>query len=137
MSTNRATVKTGLVNSLSTKLGSTAKTVTGNKVDDIAALTPLVAVLSTGSKRERLTFQGSRASFTFEIQVWVRQKDDAWTNPDAEDVLDGLEVLVHDALAESSVKADYTGTTSVTEVTVSGIAYYVERIPIIAEMSGG
>lgn len=54
---------------------------------------PVIAVTSAGSERERFTMQGSMATFFFDINVFVLHADaeSGWTEQDGEDTLDLLE----------------------------------------------
>jgi len=143
MSTSRETIRDALVTLLAAKLVGTdlpVKTVTGSKVDDLAGLTPLVAVLSGGTRRQRLTFMGTIPTFYLEVQVWVRQATTGWTNAQAEDALDRIESLIADVLAENVNEdnwtiLEYDGRSTVVELMVAGIPFYMERIPVIVSTS--
>lgn len=139
MSTSRETSRDALASLLTTALvgaGLPAKTVTGSKPTVLAGLTPLVAVLSGGTERERLTFQGDITTFYLEIQVWVSQKATGWTNAQAEDALDSIEALIAGVYESNRGTAnwaalEYSGRTTVIEVTVDGNMYYLEMIPTV------
>ena len=136
MSTSREQVRDQLVTLLSAALvgtGLPCKTVTGSKVDALTGLTPLVAVLSAGSEREPLTFRGDTPTFYLEVQVWVMQKTDTWTNAQAEDALDTIESII--ASVYESNQFEYAARTAVMEVAVSGVAYYLERIQTVVRLA--
>lgn len=143
MSTSRETARDALVTLLTAALvgvGLPVKTVTGSKVENLQGLTPLVSVLSAGTLRERLTFQGDSATFSLEVQTWVLQSVAGWTNAQAEDALDRIESLiagVYEAARGTAVWEiiEYAGTTTVFEMAVAGIPYYLERIPSIVKLA--
>jgi hypothetical protein len=143
MSTSRESARDALVTLLSASLvgtGLPCKTVTGSKVEELTGLTPLTAVLSAGSVRERMTFQGDRPTFKLNVQVWVRQACDGWTNAEAEDALDEIESIIA-GVYESNRRTDnwemleYAGNTTVVEVSVSGVKYYLEIIPTLVKVA--
>lgn len=138
MTTSRETIRDALVTLLTTALvgtGLPVKTVSGSKVDTLAGVTPLVAVLSAGTHRKRITYQGTIPTFYLEIQVWVRQATTGWTNAQAEDALDEIEALIASVFADEVATAnwsllEYSDRSTVLELTVAGLAYYMECIPV-------
>jgi len=138
VTTSRETIRDALVTLLTTALvgaGLPVKTVAGSKVGTLAGVTPLVVILSAGTNRERVTFQGTIPTFFLEIQVWVRQATTGWTNANAEDALDEIEALIAGVFADEVATAnwsllEYSDRTTVLELTVAGIAYYMERLPV-------
>ena len=142
MSTSRQTVREKLTSLLSTALvgvGLPCKTVTDSKVEELTGLTPLVAVLSAGTLRERLTFMGDVPTFTLEVQVWVRQETTGWTNAQAEDALDRIESLIAGVYEDNRgitefELLEYASPTTVIELSVSGVSYYMERIPTLVKL---
>lgn len=138
MATSRKTARDALKTLLDTALVGEdlpVKTVTEHKAESLEGETPLVVILSRGTTRERLTFQGDRATFKFLVQVWLLQESgDYWTQADAEDALDRIESLIADTF-ESNQQTDdweilrYDGETRVFEAGVAGVPYYVESIP--------
>jgi len=139
MTTSRATVRSWLQVQLDAALvgvGLPVKEVVEHKVDDLVGMTPLVAVLSVGSSRPRMTFSGTGSSLRFEVQVWVKQRDTGWTNAQAEDALDDIENRIAAMYeAATAYNVNYDGDTSVYEVTVSGKPYYLERIPTLVTLN--
>ena len=143
MATSRESGRDALVTLLGTALvgtGLPAKTVTGSKIETLQGATPIVAVLSAGSLRERLTYQGHKATFYLEILVFVRQAQTGWTNAQAEDALDDIEVLIAGVLELNTATAnwemvDYNGQTTVYEIEVEGTKYYLERIPVVVRLA--
>ena len=143
MSTSRETVRDKLVTLLTAALvgaGLPVKTVTGSKVDDLIGLSPLVSVLSQGSIRQPLTFQGNRAIFSLSVQVYVLQSGTDWTTAEAEDVLDRIESLIA-GVYETNRGIDewqileYSGDTQVMEISIEGTPYYLEVIPTRAVLA--
>jgi len=142
MSTSRETARDALVALFNTALvgtGLPVKTVTGSKVKSLEGLTPLVSVLSAGTLRERLTFQGDHPTFYLEVQIWMRQAATGWTDAQAEDALDRIESLIAEVYEGNRGTAnwavlEYNGPSSIMEISVGGSAYYVERIPTIVKL---
>lgn len=144
MASGREASRDALTALLATALvgaGLPCKTVSGSKVTSLEAVTPLVVVLSKGATRERLTFQGDRGVFSFSIQIWVLQSGTAWTYANAEDALDAIEALIAGVYQDNDRTANweilkYDGPTSVMEVAVAGVPYYVEIIPTLVLLGG-
>lgn len=139
MSTNRETARDALATLLTAALvgaGLPVKTVTNSNVKELEGLTPLVGVLSGGTMRERLTFQGDEATFYLEVQVFVLQAGTGWTNAQAEDALDRIESLIAGVYEDNRGTAnwavlEYDGRSTVIEITVEGKLYFMERIPTV------
>ena len=137
MSTSRETSRDALVVLLEDALvgaGKPAKTVTGSKPTQLLGLTPLVAVLSAGTLREALSFQGNQATFWLDVLVYVQQAEGDWTNAMAEDALDTIERIIEETYETNKVTDDWAtlrrdGRSMVFDVSVEGNPYYVERIP--------
>lgn len=143
MSTNREVARDALVILLRAALvgvGLPAKTVTGAKVETLQGLTPLVGVLPTGTLRERFTYQGDKPIFSFDVQVWVIQSAAGWTFANSIDALDEIESLIAGVYESERRTAnweviEYAGASSILEIEVAGIPYYLERIPTIAKLA--
>lgn len=142
MATDRADARDAIASLLGAALvgaGLPVKTVTAHKVERLEGETPLVVVLSQGSARERMTFQGNRATFYFLVQVWVLQSGTGWTQAQAEDALDDIEARIA-AEYEANQQGTYweilayDGKSRVFEVSVAGVPYYVESIPTVARL---
>jgi len=116
------------------------KTVVGHKVSNLEGLTPLVAVLSAGTLRERVTFLADKPTFRLDLQVWVRQATgDDWTDAMAMDALDAIEALIAGVVEDNRGNAtweilEYAGTTSVVEWPIGGVAYYMEYVPLAVKL---
>ncbi len=143
MSTGREASRDALVTLLAAALigvGKPVKTVTGSKVESLQGLTPLVGVLPTGTLRERMTFQGDRPTFGFELQTWVIQSATSWTFANSIDALDNIEARIAAVFEAARGTAtweviEYAGASSVLEIEVAGIPYYLERIPSIVKLA--
>lgn len=140
MTTNRETVRDALTTLLTAGLSGIAQEVVGHKLSDPAGKTPMVAVLSTGTLRQRFTFQGTRPTFYLTVQVLVLAEDaTGYTEADAEDKLDLLEKEIAGIL-ESNWRTtnwqglEQTGPSEVMDVSIGGHAYYLEVIPIAVEV---
>lgn len=138
MATNRETARDALVSLLTAKLvgdGLPVKTVQGSKLRTLEGNWPAVVVLSAGSERIPLTFQGDQTKFYFRVQSVVQQSSgDTWDNADAEDAIDEIEKLIAEVYEDNDATANWellriSGRTTVTEVAVAGVPCYLENIP--------
>ena len=142
MSTGRDAARDALVALLATALvggGLPVKTVTGSKVESLQGLTPLVGVLPTGTLRERMTFQGDKPTFGYEIQTWVIQSATSWTFANSIDALDNIEARIAAVFEAARGTAnwetiEYAEASSVLEIEVAGIPYYLERTPVLVKL---
>ena len=137
MSASRETARDNLASLLETALvgsGLPVKTVTASNVKKLDGKTPLVAILSSGTLRERMTFMGDHPTFYLDVQVWVLAEGTGWTTAEAEDALDRIESIIAGVYDDNrgtdqwSV-LEYSGRTVVSEITVDGRRYLFERIP--------
>jgi len=115
-------------------VGLPVKTVTASKVTTLEGATPLVAVLSKGTERTRMTFQGDQAAFLLSVNVWVLQSGTDWTQAQAEEALDDIERRIAAVYEDDRNTADWevlehAGPTAVMEVAVAGVPYYWEHVP--------
>ena len=105
---------------------------------------PLVAVLSGGTQRIRMTMQGDRPDFYLDVQVWVRSSSTARTVAQTEDILDEIEARIAQVLQDNRRGPssppeweilEYAGRTTVGEIsTEKGTSYSVELYPIRAKL---
>ena len=143
MSTSRKAARGALKTLLEAQLvgaGLPVKTVVDSKVTDLSGLTPLVSVLSGGTLSEPLTFQGDHPTFGLEVQVWVLQEGTDWTTAEAEDALDDIEALIRGVYEANRGTANweilrYDGPSTIREIAVAGVPYFVERIPTTAKLA--
>lgn len=142
MSTSREVVRDAFVTLLEAALvgdGLPVKTVMGSKVETLAGLTPLVAVLSSGTMRKRKPI--ATPTFYLEIQVWIEQKYPGWTTPQSEDQLDTIEALIAGVFVDNVGTAEwtsveYTDRSLISEEPMgSGVLYYLEIIPVTISTS--
>lgn len=137
MATSRADAREALKDLLQPKLvgtGLPVKTVTDSKVKQLDGLTPLVAVLSGGTLRQARPI--NHPGFYLEVQVWVLQQGDGWTEAQAEDAIDEIEELIAEVYEDNRgtdewAILEYSGRTTVTEVTSDGKMYYLEKVPTV------
>jgi len=140
MATSRETARDALTTLLDAGL-TTKQEVVGHKLADPAGKSPIVAVLSAGTLRQRLTFQGTRPTFYLTIQVLVLAEDQAgYTEADAEDTLDTVEseiaaVLEDNWRTSSWESLEQTGPSEVIDVSIGGVAYYLEEIPVAMSLA--
>ncbi len=149
MASNRETARDKVVALLLADLvgtGKPAAQVLGHKAGktDMAAGVPLVCVLSHATHRERMTNQGSRATFTFEIHSLVLAASadgTTWTEANAEDRLDLIEATIAGTVdtfnnAPVTVGRIGLGESAVGELVIGGEAYLEEIIPCVVEIYG-
>jgi len=97
--------------------------------------TPIVALASAGTRRERMTAQGSRPVFNVDVHLFTLYASDAdgWTEEDAEASLDDLEAAVC-AFVDDNQKTSrwrairYADTSKVDTITEEGFTYRHEVI---------
>jgi hypothetical protein len=114
-----------------------AHTVYDHLPADFGGASPVIAVGARGSKRARLTFRGGQTTFLFDVFVFVlaASTDGSWTERDAENALDALELAIAEALegnqntAAAWISAD-VGETECDFVTIGGQEYRRERLPV-------
>lgn len=142
MSTSRETARDELVDLLMTDLVSAlAQAVIGHRptITDLQGRKALVAVVNAGTLRKRMTMQGDRPTFYFEVQSWVLKTTTGWTVADAEDRLDSIEQQIA-ATFETNRKGpgspseweilQYDDRSNIVDVEVDGVPYAVEAIPV-------
>jgi len=143
MSSNRETVREVLAELLQTALvgsGRPAQAVYSYQVGDLGGQSPVVVVSSAGSERQRLSFQGSRATFRLNVYVFVLYTDGSdWNEDDAEERLDLIEKTIAETVDVSQRTAfwesvGYAGETVCDSVEIGGEEYRRETIPIWVEV---
>ena len=121
-----------------------AKAVYDYQVGDFVDGSPVVAVTSAGSHRQPFTFKGSRPTFFLNIEVFVLYADpDAtpvWTEADAEDAIDALEMEIADAISGHVTEEGYWShmkyetRSLVSTIVLDGTTYLWEVIPVEVEV---
>ena len=133
---NRETVRDALNAALTADLVTSkavVQAVVGNLVTDPAGQSPIVAILSAGSERPRMTFAGSRTIFAFQIQTWVRVTGSSWTAANAEDRLDLIERYIAEYIEANQTATnwnaiEYAQASVVEDIVIGGEPYLVETI---------
>lgn len=103
---------------------------------DWKGISPIVAITSAGSERQRMTMQGSRAVFSFDVHVFVLYKATGWTEEQAEDALDDIEQQVCTAVDANPRTAHWASiayadaTQARDTVIIGGATYLHEVIPL-------
>jgi len=118
------------------------KAVIGHKPtkEDVKNRSPLVAVVSVGRARPRFTTQENRATFRFDVQLWVLIADGvAWTPAIAEDRLDLMEATVAEVVAVNQETDDWNcliaeDDSVIGDVGYDGVPYVVEHLPVTVEV---
>lgn len=140
MAINRKTVRTRLAALLKAAVPS-ASQVIDHYTNDFGGISPTVMVVSGGSMRPPLTARGQATRLYLAIQVFVSAKtSDAWTDDQAEDLLDQIEYEIGQALDSSQVQNDGTwdsisqDSSSLIDKVVVNDPYLFESIPITIEV---
>ncbi len=144
MAASRKTVRDALTTLLSTALvtGGLAQAVYGYRVGDFRGQSPVVVVSGAGSRRARLTRQGSAATFGLQVDVFVVYAvTGSWTEAQAEDALDGLEAAIAGVVDANQVTAqwqalDYGEWSQRVDVEVGGVEYARESVKLLVEVYG-
>lgn len=109
---------------------------------DFAGASPVIVITGAGSERARTTFMGMKVAFHLVVEVFVLYADPnatpPWTSQDAENTLDALEAdiatIVSNNPAGSCWQAlTYETVSAVSKVSVGGVSYLYEAIPLVAE----
>src|SRR5688500_12270364 len=137
MSASRKESRTALAGVLRTEV-TLARSVYAYQKAKLKGQTPVICVTSSGSARGALTMQGSAATFTFDIHVFVLYSDGgSWTEEQAEDRLDDIEQQIAtmvDTFRKSTswqrlAYAERTAA-SLPPVVLEGSTYLHEVIPV-------
>lgn len=146
MAANRETVRDALATLLQAALvgsGKPVQAVYNYRTGDFAGASPVVSVFSHGADRRRLTARGSRARFFLQVDIFVvyALEDGTWTEAQAEDALDAVELLIAGVVDANQVTAywgalDYVMESTRYDVAIGGIEYIQEAILLVAEVYG-
>lgn len=146
MAANRETVRDALATLLTTALvgtGLPVQQVYNYRTGDFAGKSPVVSVWSHGSDRRRMTARGSRARFNLQVDIFVlyAMADGTWTEAQADDVLDAVELLIAGVVDANQVTAywgalDYVMESTRYDVAIGGVEYIQEAILLAAEVYG-
>ena len=110
---------------------------------NFAGASPVVTITGSGSERPRMTLRGVKTQFHLMVETFVLYADpDAsppWTEHDAENTLDALEaevaqIVENNASGERWSSLTYETTSVVSKVTIGGVAYLYEAIPLVVEV---
>lgn len=143
MSVSRETVRDAMAVLLEAELvgaGNPVQAVYGYQIGDFVGLSPVVIVSSAGTGRQRMTFEGSRATFYLNVYIFVLYTDeDAWNEDDAEDRLDSIEEKIAGVLDANQRTADWEALDYVDRsvcdgIEIGGVEYRREVIPIKVEV---
>lgn len=137
MTTNRKTLRANLA-ALLTQEATSAQVVYGYGATRFDAQTPVIAITSAASERERLTMRGSRLTATFDVHVFVLHSDGgSWAEDDAEDAIDDIEQQIASACDKYPTWVGkwgllrYDGPTDARDlVKIEGVDYLHETITI-------
>ena len=95
MASNRKTVRQAFADLLETALASLAQKVYDYRVGDFGNQSPVVVASNAGSRRERISFQGSKVTTYLQVDVFVLYSDEgSWGEDDAEERLDDIEAAI-------------------------------------------
>lgn len=149
MSANAANRETGrdaltaLLSAALVGVGLPAQAVYGYQKSDFEGQSPVVVVLSAGTRRQRFGMgtEKYRSWFGYEILNFVADADAAagWTDADVEDRLDLLEKEIADVIADNRVTANWDdlkhdeGASQIVPALVGGKPYKLEILRVWAE----
>ena len=143
MASNRETARDALATLLNTAMVGTGKpcqAVYNYRTSDFGGQSPVLVVSSAGSNRMRLTGEGSRVRFYFQIDIFVLYNDlSTWTEDLAEDRLDLIEATLAGVLDSNQrytpwEALDYADQSQRIDVVVGGVEYVRETVTILAEV---
>lgn len=144
MAADRETARDALATLLTAALvgsGKPAQAVYNYRKGEWSGLFPVVEVSSRTSTRTQMTRAGSRATFGLQVDVYVLYAldDGTWTEALAEDALDEIEHLIAGAVEQNQTTApwkslSYAGNSERMDVTIGGVPYIWETIPLVAEV---
>ena len=110
---------------------------------DFGGASPVVTVTGSSSERPRMTLRGAKTIFHLVAETWVLYADPnatpPWTERDAENTLDALEAEVARIVEKNSSSEYWSGlfyetASAVSKITIGGVAYLYEAIPLIVEV---
>lgn len=137
MTPSRATTRTAFASAIETALAGDVQTVYSHLPADFGGASPVLAVGARGSRRTRVSRDVSEVTFRFDVFVFVVAADAAagWDEADAEDAIDAIECGLADLLASQPtnaawIAAAYDGDTACDYLTIGGVEYRRERIPV-------
>ena len=120
-----------------------AQAVYSYAVSDFKAQWPVIRVMSRGSERPPITGAGMRSRFVFLVDVWVLFRDASagWTEQDAENALDALELEIISWLTDNQggevwTNIYYTSASTVDVINIAGEPWLTEAIQVTAEVYG-
>lgn len=141
MAANRKTLRSHLQAILQTQVPA-AQAVYKNEPGDIGGASPVLVLDSRGSRRSRMTFQGSQLGALLWLDVYTlaaQSSTGSYTYADSADVIDDLESQIATALEHSQEdgvwnRIDYDGDSQIEFGIWDGIPYFRERIPLKIEV---
>lgn len=110
---------------------------------DFAGSSPVITVTGAGSERPRITMRGVKTSFRLVVETFVLYSDPSatppWTPEDAENTMDDLEadiavIVANNPTGECWNALSYETVSAVSKVSIGGVAYLYEAIPLTAEV---
>lgn len=121
----------------------TCEEVNGYFKSDPAGQSPVLCVHSLATMATPLTFQGSRATYGFDIIVYVRRGGTGITEATAEDTLDDVAQQLYEAVEANDCNViwqslSYSERSVALPVDIGGIPYWMEVTSLAMEvMSSG
>ena len=142
MASNRETARDALATLLETALDSLVEEGYNYRIGDFEGKSPVVVVSSAGSTRQRSTFQGSRMTAYFQVDVFVLYSDgSSWGEDEAEDRIDAIESAIAGVVDANQATDNWHALTfsersQRIDVEVGGLEYVREMITLAAEVWG-
>lgn len=144
MASSRKTVRQALATAMEAAfVPDEVQALYGYKVRTWEQQSPVIVLTSNGTARGQMTLRGSRASYFFNVWLFVFEGDEAGDEADAENTLDDLEQAVR-AWIDANQHSESGGwrsiaiepRTTVDAIIEGGEGYRRELIPIRVEVYG-
>lgn len=143
MAANRKALRAALKTLLQTQVAA-AQAVHKNEPGDIGGQSPVLVISSRGSRRTRMTMQGSQLGAKFYLDVYTLAAETtsgSYTYADSADVIDDLESQIATAIERSQENGSwntigYDGESVLEFGMYDDLPYFRERIPLAIEVFG-
>lgn len=143
MASSRETSRDALAVILQAEMVGTGKPVQAvynYQAGDFFGQSPVIEVTPSGTRRQRMTRAGSRATFFLFVTTFVLYSDGAeWKEDDAIDALDSIEALLADVLDDNQVTVnwqalDYADRSNISSWVIGGLPYIGETVEVAVEV---
>ena len=121
----------------------TCEEVNGYFKSDPGGQSPVLCIHSLSTNATAMSFQGTRATFDFDIIIYIRRSGTGITEATAEDELDDVAHQLYTAVEANDCNViwqslSYSGPSTAYDVNFGGIPYWMEITTLVMEvMSSG